>query len=172
MYCERLGQIFRHRSSVLITWYWFAGFSRYITISFVLFIKPDHFCLLEKIEFVPKPSLATCPREYYDWEDDMEDFFYGRGLESPMYIYYAEETVVKDVLMWWLKLQKYDCCWTWREMKVVLRHRFAPPLESKKRLVLLVAKIIKALRKMCVHHGVHLLLVRSALLNCLNSKVV
>jgi hypothetical protein len=38
--------------------------------------------------------------EYYDWEDDMENFFWGHGLESIVNIYYAEETSAKDVLIW------------------------------------------------------------------------
>lgn len=33
----------------------------------------------------------------------------------------GEETFAKDILIWWLDLDKYDHCWTWRHMKVVLR---------------------------------------------------
>jgi len=55
------------------------------------------FKLLKEIKLVQKLSLATRLMEYYDWEDDMENFFWGRGLESVVKIYYAKETFV---LIW------------------------------------------------------------------------
>jgi hypothetical protein len=33
--------------------------------------------LLKEVKFLPKLSLATSPKEYYNWEDYMEDFFWG-----------------------------------------------------------------------------------------------
>uniref|UniRef100_A0A0E0F659 Uncharacterized protein n=1 Tax=Oryza meridionalis TaxID=40149 RepID=A0A0E0F659_9ORYZ len=53
---------------------------------------------------MPKLSLETCPREYFDWQDAMENFFEGRGFQSVVKMYYAEETFDKDVLLWWLHL--------------------------------------------------------------------
>uniref|UniRef100_A0A0E0R905 Uncharacterized protein n=1 Tax=Oryza rufipogon TaxID=4529 RepID=A0A0E0R905_ORYRU len=53
---------------------------------------------------IPKLSLETCPREYFDWQDAMENFFEGRGFQSVVKMYYAEETFDKDVLLWWLHL--------------------------------------------------------------------
>ena len=47
--------------------------------------------LLKKVHLLPKLSLAGCLKEYYDWEEHMEDFFWGRGLESTLKMYYAEE---------------------------------------------------------------------------------
>jgi len=36
--------------------------------------------LLKEVKFLPKLSLATSPKEYYDWEDYRKDFFYGGGV--------------------------------------------------------------------------------------------
>ena len=58
--------------------------------------------LLKKVHLLPKLSLAACLKEYYDWEEDMEDFFWGRGLESALKMYYADETFVNDVFILWL----------------------------------------------------------------------
>jgi hypothetical protein len=85
--------------------------------------------------------------EYYDWEDDMEDFFWGCGLESVVKIYYAEETSAKDAfdLVAW---------WTWRDIKVVLRHQFALPRESRKKVAAargpksLATKLVDSSKKM------------------------
>ena len=51
--------------------------------------------LLKKVHLLPKLSLATYLKEYYDWEEHMEDFFWGRGLKSALKMYYAEETWLK-----------------------------------------------------------------------------
>ena len=57
--------------------------------------------LLKKVHLLPKLSLATRLKEYYDWEEHMEDFFWGRGLASALKMYYAEETVATDISHWW-----------------------------------------------------------------------
>jgi len=89
--------------------------------------------LLKKVHLLPKLSLATYLKEYYDWEEHMEDFFWGRGLESALKMYYAEETMAKDILHWWDHWDQKFPCWTWSDMKVVLRRRFCS-LESKKKV--------------------------------------
>jgi len=38
--------------------------------------------LLKEVKFLPKLSLATSPKEYYDWEDYREDFFWGGVVDS------------------------------------------------------------------------------------------
>ena len=78
--------------------------------------------LLKKVHLLPKLSLATRLKEYYDWEEHMEDFFWGRGLASALKMYYAEETMAKDISHWWDCWDKKFPCWTWSDMKAVLRH--------------------------------------------------
>jgi len=78
--------------------------------------------LLKKVHLLPKLSLATRLKEYYDWEEHMEDFFWGRGLASALKMYYAEETVATDISHWWDCWDKKFPCWTWSDMKAVLRH--------------------------------------------------
>jgi hypothetical protein len=89
--------------------------------------------LLKKVHLLPKLSLATCLKEYYDWEDHMDDFFWGHGLESALKMYYAEETMATDILYWWDRWDKKFPCWTWSDMKLVLRRQFRS-LESKKKI--------------------------------------
>jgi hypothetical protein len=49
----------------------------------------------------------------------MEDFFWSRGLESALKMYYAEETMATDILHWWdrwdlkislLDVDQYESC--------------------------------------------------------------
>ena len=77
--------------------------------------------LLKKVHLLPKLSLATRLKEYYDWEEHMEDFFWGRGLTSALKMYYAEETMATDISHWWDCWDKKIPCWTWSDMKVALR---------------------------------------------------
>ena len=49
-------------------------------------------------------------------------------------IYYAEHVFDEDALTRWLDVERYDRCQTWEDIKVVLRRRFAPPLESKRKV--------------------------------------
>jgi len=77
--------------------------------------------LLKKVHLWPKFSLATCLKEYFDWEEHMEDFFWGRGLASALKMFYAEETMANDILHWWDRWDKKISCWTWSDMKAVLR---------------------------------------------------
>ena len=48
-------------------------------------------------------------------------------------MYYAEETMAKDILHWWDRWDKKFPCWTWSDMKAVLRRQFRS-LESKKKV--------------------------------------
>jgi hypothetical protein len=41
-------------------------------------------------EFVPTLYLSAPSFEYYDWEDAIEGFLWGRGLESCMKIFFAK----------------------------------------------------------------------------------
>jgi hypothetical protein len=50
--------------------------------------------LLKEVKSLPKLSLACSPLEYFEWEESLDDFFYGRRLPE---IYYAEETLANDV---------------------------------------------------------------------------
>jgi hypothetical protein len=89
-----------------------------------------------EIKFVTILYLSTSPAEYYDWEDAMEDFFWDRGLESRMKIFFARCTFSASVLQWWIKLQQglinrgKDPCRTWKGIKAILQHRFDPPIEK------------------------------------------
>jgi hypothetical protein len=55
-------------------------------------------------EFVPTLYLSAPSFEYYDWEDAIEGFLWGRGLESCMKIFFAKRTFSKQVLQWWINL--------------------------------------------------------------------
>ena len=105
--------------------------SRLLTVHLDIFFSMADLKLLKKVHLLPKLSLATCLKEYYDWEEHMEDFFWGRGLASALKMYYAEETVATDISHWWDCWDKKFPCWTWSDMKAVLRRRFRS-LESKK----------------------------------------
>jgi hypothetical protein len=78
-----------------------------------------------KIKLVPTLYLSTS-FEYCDWEGAMEDFLWGRGLESRMKIFFAKRTFSKQVLKWWINLQQQhiasgdEPCRTWNGMKIVL----------------------------------------------------
>jgi hypothetical protein len=41
-----------------------------------------------KIKLVPSLYLSVSSFEYYDWDDAMEDFLWGHGLESRMKIFF------------------------------------------------------------------------------------
>jgi hypothetical protein len=91
----------------------------------------DDYSLANKeIHLVPTLYLRSSLAEYYDWEDAMEDFLEGRGLESHMQLYFSKETFSKGVILWWQELHKghtmsdEDPCRTWTCMKDVLRQRF------------------------------------------------
>jgi hypothetical protein len=43
-----------------------------------------------KIKLVLTLYLSASSFEYYDWEDAMEEFLWGRGLESHMKIFFAK----------------------------------------------------------------------------------
>jgi hypothetical protein len=90
------------------------------------------------IKCVPTLYLITYNHCYYDWEDAMESFLQGRGLDSNMQLFFARKTFSDNLFDWWRELHKRhimrgdEPCRTWADMKAVLRRRFAPPLESKK----------------------------------------
>ena len=76
------------------------GCSRYIEI-----VMADY-SFTSEIKFVPKFSLISSSLDYYNWEDDMEDFFWGCGLESRMKVFFARRTFLESLLIWWLKFQQ------------------------------------------------------------------
>jgi hypothetical protein len=90
-----------------------------------------------EIKLVPTLYLSASSFEYYDWEDAMEEFLWGRGLESRMKIFFVERTFSRHVLQWLINLQQQHIakggnpCRTWKGMKVMLQRRFHPPLKAK-----------------------------------------
>jgi hypothetical protein len=58
-----------------------------------------------EIKLVLTLYLSASSFEYCDWEDAMEDFLWGRGLESRMKKFFAWHTFSTSVLQWWIKLQ-------------------------------------------------------------------
>jgi hypothetical protein len=87
------------------------------------------FKLLKEVKSLPKLSLACSPLEYFEWEESLDDFFYGRRLPK---LYYAEETLANDVFYWWVDYDKEFPCRTWSDMKVVLQRLFLSPFYSRK----------------------------------------
>jgi hypothetical protein len=96
------------------------------------------------IKCVPTLYLITYNHRYYDWEDAMKSFLQGRGLDSNMQLFFTMKTFSDNLFDWWRELHKRhimggeEPCKTWTDMKVVLRRRLAPPLESKKKKVAIV----------------------------------
>jgi hypothetical protein len=94
----------------------------------------DYSCASE-INLVPTFYLSASSFEYYDWEDVMEDFLWGRGLEPRMKIFCAKRTFSKQVFKWWINLQQQhiasgdEPCRTWNSLKVMLQCHFDHPLE-------------------------------------------
>jgi hypothetical protein len=95
LYRERLGQILG-----IVGVSSSGGISFWVAHGAFGFFSMADLKLLKKVHLLPKLSLATCLQEYYDWEEHMEDSFWGRGLESALKMYYAEETMAKDILHW------------------------------------------------------------------------
>ena len=73
--------------------------------------------LLEEVKYLPKLSLESSALEYFEWEENLDDFFYGRWLSD---IYYAEETLAKDLFYWWIDYNNKFPCETWSDMKTVI----------------------------------------------------
>jgi hypothetical protein len=90
------------------------------------------------MKLMPKLSLTTSPREYFIWQDAMENFFEGRGFNSVAKMYYAEETFAEDVLQWWLLVD--DPCRTWEAMTCVLRRQFVYSQDAMQRALAPAAK--------------------------------
>jgi hypothetical protein len=59
-----------------------------------------------KIKLVPTLYLLADSFEYYDWEDAMAEFLWGRGLESRIKIFFGKENFSMQVLQWWINLQQ------------------------------------------------------------------
>ena len=78
---------------------------------------------------MPKLSLESSALEYFEWEESLDDFFYGRWLSD---IYYAEETLAKDLFYWWIDYNNKFPCETWSEMKTVIQHLFLSPFSLRK----------------------------------------
>jgi hypothetical protein len=109
-------------------------FSQLVSASGLLTVHLDFFSmadlkLLKEVKSLPKLSLACSPLEYFEWEERLDDFFYGRRLPE---IYYAEETLANDVFYWWVDYDKEFPCQTWSDMKIVLQRLFLSPFYSRK----------------------------------------
>jgi hypothetical protein len=65
--------------------------------AFGFFSMADYSRANKDIKHVLKLSAYSFPSEYYDWEDDMEKFLWGRGLNSAMQLFYAKK-IFSEVL--------------------------------------------------------------------------
>ena len=65
----------------------------------------------------------------------------GRGPNSALQMYYAQEIFARDVLIWWLAWDKQFPSWTWKDIKVVLRRRFVLHLSRKKVAILMAQNL-------------------------------
>ena len=98
----------------------------------------DDYSFAKEIKFFPILYAHSSRFDYYDWEYAMEDFLWGRRLESHIKIHFVRNTFSKCVSQWWIRLQQgniergEDPCRTCTGMKIVLRHRYGPPIEKKK----------------------------------------
>ena len=107
LYRERLGHIILGSvGECLSSGISLLGCSRYFWINFATDFVMGDYSFAEKIKFVPTLHSRTSPSEYYDWEDAMEDFLHGRGLESHMKMHFVKHTFSKHVLQWWVELQQ------------------------------------------------------------------
>ena len=52
--------------------------------------------LLEEVKYLPKLSLESSALEYFEWEENLDDFFYCHRLSE---ISYAEETLANDIFL-------------------------------------------------------------------------
>ena len=84
--------------------------------------------LLEEVKYLPKLSLESSALEYFEWEESLDDFFYGRRLSK---ISYAEETLANEIFYWWIDYNKKISCETWSDMKAVLQDLFISPFGRK-----------------------------------------
>ena len=103
-----------------MSWYQFPGCSRRIWI----FILMANLTLLKEVKSLPMLSLASSHLEYFEWEESLDDFFYGRRLSK---ISYAEETLANEIFYWWIDYEKINSCETWSDMKAVLQDLFLSP---------------------------------------------
>ena len=58
----------------------------------------DDCSFAKQIKCVRTLYTHTSRSEYYEWDDAIEDFLWGRGLESHMKIYFARRTFSDRVL--------------------------------------------------------------------------
>jgi hypothetical protein len=70
---------------------------------YIVFWMVDY-SFASEIKLVPTLYLSASSFEYYDWDDALEDFLLGHGLESRMKIFFARHTFSASVLQWWIKL--------------------------------------------------------------------
>ena len=84
--------------------------------------------LLKEVKSLPKLSLASSHLEYFEWEESLDNFFYGHRL---LEISYAEETLA-NVFIGGLTMTKKNSCETWSDMKAVLQDLFLSPFGSRK----------------------------------------
>jgi hypothetical protein len=59
----------------------------------------DYSLANKEIHLVSTLYLRSSPDDYCDWEDAMEDFLEGRGLESHMQLYFAKKIFSKGVIL-------------------------------------------------------------------------
>ena len=85
--------------------------------------------LLKEVKYLPKLSLDSDALEYFEWEESLDDFYYRYWLLD---IYYAEETLAKDLLSWWIDDEKRNLSATWSDMKAVIQDLFLGPIAVRK----------------------------------------
>ena len=112
------------------------------------------------LKFVPTLYTTSSRSEYYEWEDDIEAFYRIGELPLNQLVNLAKQTFSFAVLLWWRQLQQDltyqgdNYCTSWAAMKSELRHRFDPPLESKKKIVELESFDVPKLDYDTIHHCV------------------
>jgi hypothetical protein len=57
-----------------------------------------NYSFASEIKLVSRLYLSASSFEYYDWEDAMEEFLWGRGFKSCMKIFFTKITFSKKVL--------------------------------------------------------------------------
>ena len=85
--------------------------------------------LLKEVKYLPKLCLDSDALEYFEWDESLDDFYYRHWLSD---IYYAEETLAKDLLYWWLDNEKRNPSATWSDMKAVIQGLFLGPIAVRK----------------------------------------
>jgi hypothetical protein len=69
-----------------------SGGSSLLGYSWYIVFQMADYSFASKIKLVLTLYLSASSFEYYDWEDDMEEFLWDRGLKSHMKIFFAKRT--------------------------------------------------------------------------------